>query len=219
MARPTFTTVVALAACALAAGALVVAIGAEQEPAAPAPAAVDAPDGPVPLARRAEEAARADVAERARRAGQARTARSAESARRLTGRQGRSLAAAARRARTIVAPAPARLDPGDSTDLVARGPLRLRISCRRGARGGPDARIVASTTLEGALLEISGTPPRSLPRGRSVAVLRLTGERPVWLGGRAFTFAAPTGRAVNGVLSFGINRLGAACFASVAAFG
>lgn len=216
VSSPSISTFVAFLGCALGAAALVVALSAD-EPApapAPAPARVATTSGPVPLARRAERADRADAAERA---ATATTAKRAASARRLTGQPGRMLAASARRSRAVVAPAPARLEPGDDAVVLDRGGLRLMARCLNGRSGAPDLRVTASSRADGALLEIAGTPVRRLGPERAPVVLRLTGSRPVWLGARAFTLASPRGRAVHGVLSLGVNHLGAACFFSAAA--
>ena len=214
MRSSTFANVASALALVLAAVALAVALGADDELTPPGGSEVVERAGTAEAADRADTAGRAETAKRARTARSAATAKRAATADKLGGVEGRRLADAARRAGGVRRPKLVKLDVGRSATALTSGPLRVRVSCADGAKG-PEVGISFSSTHEGSLVSVSGTPGATIDAGGR-ELLKLSGERPLWSGGRSFSLASPKGSIVEGVLSYGINQLGADCVASVA---
>ena len=206
---PAFANAAASLAVLLSASALGVALlgGEDDGPVAERPSTVE-------RAREADRARQADEADVADRAGAARTAlraREAESAAKLRGVEGRRLADAWRRAGGVRRPELLRLSPGESGTALRSGPFRVRASCDE----GPTLRITFVSTHADSLVSIEGTPGATID-GDGRSLLELSGDRSILLGGRSFSLSSPEGPVAEGVLSFGINQLGADCVASVA---
>ena len=206
---PRFANATAVVAVLLAVAALAVALlgGDAEAPLSDAPDVVER----ARTADRAERAVRADSAARARSARTAQRAREADTAGRLRGAEGRRLADAARRAGGTRRPELVTLSSGEDETALRAGPFRVRVACEE----GPNVRITFSSTHEGSLVSIEGTPGATID-GDGRMLLELKGRRAMWNGGRSFSLASPKGSLVEGVLSFGVNQLGADCVASVA---
>lgn len=204
-----FANVAASIAVLLSAAALAVALlsGGDGAPPADEPAVVE-------RARQADRAERAETAESAERSRTARTAArasEADSADRLRGREGRRLDDASRRAGGVRRPEMLTLSPGESETVLRSGPFRVRVACEE----GPRVRVGFSSTHEGSLVSVEGTPGVAID-GDGRMLLELKGERAIWNGGRSFSLSSPEGPVLEGVLSFGVNQLGADCVASAA---
>ena len=211
----TFANVAAALALLLAAAALVLSLGAGNEVATRGESKSAERAGTAERAARAETAGSAETAERARFARTADNARRAAVADRLRGVAGRRLADAARRAGGVRRPEHVKLETGRSATALTAGPFRVRVACGEAPQGGPQVRLTFSSTHEGSLASIAGTPGVPLDEGGST-LLELRGEKALWSGGRSFSLASPKGSVVEGVLSYGINQLGSDCVASVA---
>jgi hypothetical protein len=212
-----FANIAAALAVVLSGAALVVALGAGdgEDATTPGAPAVVEQAREADHAATAERAERAETAERARSAREAATARRATSADRLRGIEGRRLADASRRAGGVRRPKLLRLDAGKSGTALTAGPFRVRVTCADAAKG-VEVRVTFSSTQEGSLVSVSGTPGAPIDEEGGRTLLKLSGDQALWSGGRSFSLASPEGPVVEGTLSYGINQLGADCVASVA---
>ena len=169
-------------------------------------------------AERAESAERAKTAERADTAGRADSAAFARRARvadRLVARLDRQLRAAARNARAVRPTVVAAIDSGETKPLVRSGPFRFQLRCSDAPRGQTRLLITVRSEEADALFSLAGTGAQRVPQGEDKGVIELVSSRPIWSGGTSFSIQTAEGDSLHGLVSFGLDRLGGECAASM----
>ena len=218
MRSATYANAAATLAVLLAGAALAVALTGDDEAAGPAATTGAATVAFAAGAERAEQAERAKTAERAdtaERAESAVFARRARVADRLVARLDRQLRAAVRGARGVRPAISVTAAPGQTKPLLRSPPFRFRLVCSQAPREQTRLVLTARSDEGDALFSLGGRAGQSVPEGQDKPVIELISARPLWSGGSAFSLQTAEGDAVHGVVSFGLDRLGGACAASM----
>jgi hypothetical protein len=115
-----------------------------------------------------------------------------------------------------------RMEPGDSTPLLSRGPFTLTASCRVEPQtdGSEEtiSEVVADSSVPDGMFTSENGGSGPIPPQRSIANAGNYGQDPD-MGSQTFVLATPDGTTVTGFAAAGVNSLGSTCYALATGLG